>query len=108
MSIEQTDIIDLIEFHDLSETVILTIVDHLDWEDTNKHLELLQEKLNNYLNYHDSGRLKTDYPEAEGKAVVVQLLAKAPLPAEGLSFFEQARKIVENLGVQLRFTLDDN
>ena len=48
MSIEQTDLIDIISIDRLTGETILTISDHLDWSDSATHLRLLQNKLNRY------------------------------------------------------------
>jgi hypothetical protein len=49
VSIEQTDLVDIISIDRVTEEVTLTISDHLDWSDCAAHLMLLQSKLNRYL-----------------------------------------------------------
>jgi hypothetical protein len=47
MSIEQADTIDFVNIEKASGDVLLTISDHLDWDETERqHLILLQGKLN--------------------------------------------------------------
>ena len=45
MTIHDPDKIDAIGLEGNS-TAVLTISDHLDWDDENSHLEVLQEKIN--------------------------------------------------------------
>ena len=69
MSVEQTDKIDFIGSDKESNSIILTISDHLDWEDSERHLLLLQEKLNNYLAFCESGEILEVYPQAKNKHI---------------------------------------
>ena len=57
MSIEQTDLIDIISVDQLTGETILTVSDHLDWSDSPTHLRLLQNKLNRYLAFVKSGEI---------------------------------------------------
>ena len=65
MSIEQTDLIDIISIDRLTGETILTISDHLDWSDSEAHLLLLQNKLNRYLAFVESGEIFRSYPKAK-------------------------------------------
>ena len=60
------------------DLVELWIADHLAWgygdDDTVEHLVLLQEKVNSYLEYI-GGQLTEDFPEAEGRRVVIRIRA---------------------------------
>lgn len=105
MSIVQTDKIDFIGTDDVSNTVVLTISDHLDWSDTHNHLVLLQEKLNSYLAFCESEQLLEKYPQAKGKRLVIQIVGKSPLPVEGQNFIDQAKEVIEEVGIELQFSL---
>ncbi len=37
-----------------TDKLFLAFIDHLDWENEDKHLKLLQDKLNTYLSYLDN------------------------------------------------------
>src|SRR6266540_2021756 len=66
MSISETDKIDVIGIDSASGDVILTVSDHLDWEDVGTHLLQLQEKLNTYLAFIESGEMLESYPKSAG------------------------------------------
>ncbi|HPK29581.1 MAG TPA: hypothetical protein PK979_00885 [Bacteroidales bacterium] len=55
MSVENRMIIDFIS--EKEDNVILTISDHLEWDEENEHIFLLQEKINDYLIAIESGQL---------------------------------------------------
>ncbi|MEO0639419.1 MAG: DUF6572 domain-containing protein [Bacteroidota bacterium] len=103
MSIVQTNVIDAIGIDEQSNYVILTISDHLAWDDTESHLQLLQEKLNSYISFYESGEIFHTYPLAIDKDLVIQIIGKYRLNSEGLSFFNQAKRIVSEAKIELRF-----
>lgn len=106
MSIDQTNIVDFISVNDLGDEVVLTISDHLKWgSDTKDHLLLLQEKINSYLRFIESGELLDSYPNANGRSVVINIAGKYPLNQEAKSFINQVKPIVSGAGMALRFEL---
>jgi hypothetical protein len=60
MVIDETSMIDFVSVDD-ADNVNLTISDHLDWAATEKHLMLLQEKINTYCKYVENGHLDDEY-----------------------------------------------
>ena len=60
MSIDQNRVVDFIGMDLIKNEIILTISDHLEWGVTD-HLVKLQEKLNNYLSFIESGELYEAY-----------------------------------------------
>lgn len=67
MSIEDSKVIDIIGMAPDGSFVTLTATDHLEWG-TREHLMMIQEKLNSYLAFIESGELFDTYPNAKGKA----------------------------------------
>ena len=62
MTIDQTGVVDFIGI-DTAGNVRLTISDHLEWDvNTKEHLFQLQEKLNCYLAFVESGEILETYP----------------------------------------------
>ena len=45
-------------------TVLMLISDHLDWEQEYDHLLVLQEKINNYLDFIQSGQAQRGFSDA--------------------------------------------
>ena len=74
MSVEQTDIVDIIGTDRWTGRVTLTISDHLDWTDSVAHQTILQKKLNTYLAFVESGEILERYPEAKDKAVTFDIV----------------------------------
>jgi hypothetical protein len=102
MSVENTQVIDFIGFEEATGKVVLTIADHLPWDDRD-HLLLLQEKLNSYLAFIESGEIYESYPRAMGRQLVIDLVVQHWPSVEGLRHLELAKKQVEGVGNELRY-----
>ena len=101
MSVEQFDKIDFIGKSSTSETIILTISDHLDWIDQDEHLLILQKKINAYIAFIESGEIKESYPSAKDCSLVIQIYGKYKLPKIGEEFLEEARRLANRIGVDI-------
>ncbi len=86
MSVDQSNIIDAIGTDNDTNSVILTIIDHLIWDNEGKHLLILQDKLNTYLSFIESGELEFTYPASIGKKNVIDLVCKFPIDINGIFF----------------------
>jgi hypothetical protein len=98
MSIEQENTIDFIGVDKKSGKVTLTIADHLDWNDSKYHLRKLQDKLNSYLRFCESGEIYESYPDAKGRDIVLSIRAKYPFSSEGNEFVTKAKVAIERAG----------
>ena len=103
MSIEQTNTVDFVTIDNTSGDALLTISDHLPWnENEGVHLELLQSKLNSYLRFVESGELVREFPEIRDRSIVINLVGMFPLSEQAKIFIGRARDAVQNAGIQLR------
>ncbi len=104
MSIEQTDKIDFLTIEHKTGDVLLTISDHLNWdEDEGEHLLMLQAKLNSYLAFVEGGQMYRQIPETRGRRVVINLVGKFPLSEEATNFFGLASEAIHKAGFSLQF-----
>ena len=101
MTIEQTEKVDLISVDPRTDEVVMTISDHLDWTEKGTHLLLLQEKINSYLAFIESGEIFDAYPKAKGRSVVIDIVFQHEVDPEGRNFIEMATEIVANAGFRL-------
>lgn len=97
MSVNQTDTIDIISTTPDGK-VVLTISDHHSWNET-WHLQLLQDKINAYLQFIESGQILDDYPNAGGRELIIETVMKFKPNEEGASFLEKAKEIVTKAGI---------
>ncbi|MDR6469191.1 hypothetical protein J2777_002919 [Paraburkholderia graminis] len=106
MSISQTNVVDFVGVDPDKQIARLAISDHLGWdspEEEKEHLWLLQEKINAYLRFIESGELYQNYPDARDAKCEIELVAKYPLSVGGVRFFEQARSVVQAAGFELSY-----
>lgn len=100
MSIEDQDSVDVIGVNE-SGIVVLTISDHLKWDDD--HLYLLQEKINTYLAFIESGEVYETYPNSKGKEFKINVVCKyEPSPA-AIQFISKCTTIINQAGFQFGY-----
>jgi hypothetical protein len=105
VSVENAQVVDAVGVENSTGRVVLTISDHLDWQAEGEHVLALQEKIDAYLEFIQSGQLLESYPEAQGRQFVISIMAKHPLSSAGQLFLEAATNVVREAGFELRFRL---
>ena len=101
MSIEQFDVVDIIGINPAG-AVVLTISDHLDWSNEAEHLLTLQEKLNRYLAFVESGEILERFPDGKDREIVFQIVFKFKPTKEARLFLQRAYSIVQGAGFLLQ------
>jgi hypothetical protein len=103
MSLENTKVIDAAGIDEISGAAMLTITDAWDWSDETKHLLALQEKLNSYFAFIESGEIYDSYPKANGRKLIIEIIGRHPLPPRAQLFLEKARDSAAILQTDLVF-----
>lgn len=101
MSILQTNVIDFVSIDFESRELVLTISDHLDWTEQEEHVWLLQEKINRYLAYVESGEILEKVPDAADRRIRIAVMGAFPLPALAENFFASAAQTLGESGYVL-------
>ena len=108
MTIEQSEVIDFVHLTKVSGVIVLTVVDHLPWDqDEGEHLLLLQTKLNNYLEYIEGGQIQNNVADAKERKVVINVIGEYPLSKQAKIFFQKVSDAIDDLGFRLIFSLHD-
>ena len=102
MSVEQTDVVDILGIDRETGDVVLTVSDHLDWSDSVGHQTILQKKLNTYLAFVESREILEQYPTAKDRPVVFRVVFQVPPDESGRAFLARVREIIESAGFTLR------
>lgn len=102
MSITDADTIDIVSFDRTSGDLVLTVSDHLDWGQTQEHLEILEAKLNTYLEYLESAESEPLRERARGRAVVIRVVGRVPLNQEAREYFAAVAEQLSREGLVLR------
>lgn len=107
MSIDQTDVIDSIGIYIPKNEAQLIIVDHLEWDRGEKldkeHMYLLQEKVNTYLRFIESGEIYEAYPKSRNKALIIRLIGKYDMCESALIFFKRIENALSKSGYKITF-----
>jgi hypothetical protein len=98
MTIEQENVIDIIGVNEEKKYISLVISDHLECDDKNEKLLLLQSKINSYLAYIESGDIYEQHPDSKGFDVHIVLTCMHEPSSEGLKFFGLVSPIIEEAG----------
>jgi hypothetical protein len=105
MTVEQHDVVDFISIN-AGGDVVLTVSDHLSWDQVNEHLFCIQEKLNGYQRFVESGEIISSYPNAAGGHIVIDVVLKYPARQEASWFFERTSEAINGggFGFSMRHT----
>ena len=100
MSIEDPQVVDFISTAS-EKVVVLTVSDHLEWD--KEHLLKLQEKINTYLSFIESGEIYESYPEATGKTIKIEIVCKHEPDSESVLFLLQCNEIIKQAGFDFEY-----
>lgn len=94
MSVVETDVIDAIGLEKEGQRVFLSIIDALVWDAENVHLYTLQEKINTYLHFIESGELDKALPDGKGFDIAIELILKHMPSDSAITFFDKTTQIL--------------
>ena len=103
MSVVDTDSIDAIGMEKEAGRVFLSIIDSLAWDQENVHLFTLQEKINTYLYFIESGELIKALPDAAGFDIAIELILIHMPTDEAITFFDKTTQILLDKGIVFVF-----
>ena len=102
MSLEHTNIVDFVAINPTSGKVELTLLDPLPWTtDDQDHLFKLQEKLNSYLGFVESGEVFDSYPKARDREISISIVFKYEPTLKAREFLEKAQAAIAEAGMEL-------
>ena len=99
MSVVETDVIDAIGLEKEAQRVFLSIIDALVWDAENVHLYTLQEKINTYLHFIESGELDKALPDGKGFDIAIELILKHMPSEQAVTFFDKTTQILLDKGI---------
>ncbi|MGJ8644327.1 MAG: DUF6572 domain-containing protein [Luteolibacter sp.] len=106
MSIDQPKLVDSCGINQDEGSCVLVIVDDRKWNDW-EHLKTLQEKLNNYLAFIESGEIYSARPEARGLTIEICIRCKfLPEGDDDFDFLRLASKAIEGAGFRFSVITD--
>ncbi|WP_238749743.1 DUF6572 domain-containing protein [Neolewinella maritima] len=104
MSVSDASVIDMMGYDPSLDRVILTISNHLNWEDELVDLYHLQEKVNAYVSFYESGQIYKVEPRYMGKKIVIRIVSKFKPTALVERFYETTTRVLDTIGLSLDVT----
>jgi hypothetical protein len=105
MTVQNSKLVDAIGVDNMTGFVTLFIIDDLDWENEEEHLLLIQEKLNVYFHFIESGEVYNAYSQAANKEIEIKIHMKYQFPDSSIYFFEQVRQLVVDSGYHFNYKI---
>lgn len=102
MTLEKSDVVDAIGTEPDTGSVVLSIIDSWDWSDSARHLAALQEKLNCYLEFIESGQIFDAYPDAKSRPIVIDIIGRFDFPISTDDFFKKVSAVASQLNVAVK------
>lgn len=90
MSVDQRKTVDAIGTRKIDGHVILTISDHLPFDGDETRVVILQDKLNDYLAFVESGEIYNTYPASKGASIEILIVFKHVPDDRGTAFLQFA------------------
>lgn len=100
MSVVESSIVDGMGLADNGKMKML-ITDHLDWDEEYEHLLILQEKINAYIGFCESGQYKDIYANEEIRHIVFEIHFLFEPTQNAYKFLEQIPKQINGLEVSI-------
>jgi hypothetical protein len=101
MSVDEFKVVDIVST-DKNRNIVLTVSDYLAWEEPARHLLVLQEKINVYLSFIESGEIYEKYPDAKDRPIRIEVVFKYQ-PTSKAHLLSKAKSIVEGDGFGFGF-----
>lgn len=99
-SVENPNIVDLIEVDPESGHVVLVMIERRDWDNGPQQFSQIEEKINRYMGYVLDGHLTTHYPQYEGKAVQIHLNCTQEPSGKAVRFVTAAERAIRAHGLE--------
>ncbi|WJE51100.1 hypothetical protein QRE66_17515 [Bacillus cereus] len=103
MSLQELEQVDFMGYNKDEKIAYLVIADEMDWTDEEKHIELLQEKINLYLGFIEGGEVYERCPEVKGYNFVIKIYGKHRCTEWGKEFLEKADEILVEAGYGFQY-----
>lgn len=102
MAVDNPNIVDFVSISPQGN-ITMTISDHLDWDVDNEHLLILQNKINAYINFIETGQLVKEYPDAQGRKIIFNIIAKCVPTETACNYLKKVESLLESCGYGYAF-----
>lgn len=107
MSVIDKKTIDSIAVTNDDEGIILLITDHLEWKDEYNHLVILQEKINAYISFLESGQYKEIYNNKEFRYGIIEIHFKYQPIENAKQFLKTVQNQISETGLIIQYFVSE-
>jgi hypothetical protein len=102
MSLENANVVDAAGIEHHTGLAVLTIADSWTWDDVEGHLSAMQNKINAYFAFIESGEIFAEYPAARGRPIAIDIVSRFEVPDSAANFLAAAANAAADLNVVVR------
>ena len=104
MSVDHRNVIDAIGIEVESGEAVLSITDHLSWTDVPGHLQTLQDKINDYVEFIESGQIVSAYPNSADRKLRIDVhFIEAAVCGEAQAFLSKMSSLLAARGYGFKY-----
>jgi hypothetical protein len=104
MSIDNPNVIDFVGIDLDTGEVVLTISDHLPWDEEIEHFAMLEAKIRGYVAYVSSGQLLEWRPDSTSRRIRIDVVLLHPASPGALQFLTEAQEALDPYGISIRYS----
>ncbi len=106
MSVKETNLIDGMGIEESTATLVLLAADPYPWElQLTDHLRTAQEKINQYVEFLQTGAFREKYPDKRLKGFRIEYVMKYPCPEKAVSFFEAGKAQLREIHIDFDYSV---
>jgi hypothetical protein len=104
MTVENTNVVDGAGSDKQTGEIVLTISDHLAWDDEATHFRLIEKKISSYLDFIKSGQVFESFPQATQAPIRITLIHQHPLTESASRFLSAAQRQLGSTGISFSYS----
>ena len=104
MTIENPNTVDGLGISKLDGKVVLTISDHLDWDDLQAHVRILASKLETYIAFASSGDLEKTIVDARNRGKRIELIHKYALTPKAVEYLTSISDQLDSIEMEFTYS----
>lgn len=104
MTIENPNTVDGLGISKLDGKVVMTISDHLDWNDLQAHIKILASKLEAYIAFSSSGDLEQTIIDARNREKRIELIHEYPPTPKAVEYLTSISDQLDSIGMEFTYS----
>lgn len=107
MSVVDQNTIDSIAMTNDEDGIVLLIADHLEWEEEYNHLITLQEKINAYISFLESGQHNEIFKDKEFRYGIIEIHFMYEPTEKAKQFLNTVQAQISEIGIMIQYSVSE-